>query len=288
MTKKKRLTAEEKLIRDAERAERRKVYREEKRKLLIKEAKNYSWLALIQSEDPNWYKFFGHSAVIYTQYVCKTLHITSSQLRPDGDGDPRSPEGVAIIRDRERLIQNLKRMNIKLVRETEWLTVFALPKAMTPGDYKQLEQANETRLIAANRLILPKEIFPKMSQEIRMMVREVYTRIRILPPVERRLAGDRMLTLCQEIQTGFLLVAMGEREAAEEFPRMLSLLRELSAVATILMDLGIVDGEKAYMLAVRITDVEKRIGSAMKRKEKEGGRMAAKTAAQGISDGEKE
>ena len=65
------------------------VYLEVKRRALKYEAGNYTQLVLVKTQDKDWWKMFGHSAVMYKHFVAPRLKL-KPKLLPDSDYDVKS------------------------------------------------------------------------------------------------------------------------------------------------------------------------------------------------------
>lgn len=174
----------------------RRAYIKLKKHTLESEKGNYTKLIFIHDR-ANWWKLFGHSAVIFYYEVAEWIHY-SCKLRSDTDYEAISKEGVVNIRDIYALDKKLAAFNINLLHSSPDYRVYNIGKKFTEGDIQHMQKERDAEWAKVNHIVLPKEVFPTLFSLERDLFLQVfytakkldsYTREYVMNPVVERVVG---------------------------------------------------------------------------------------------------
>lgn len=242
-------------------------YYDLKRRVLSWENNNYNKLAVI-SAGKGWYKMFGNSAVIYVCQLAKRLSL-KAELISDTDFEVATDKPVFLFREFDKFEERLKRLKIFRCSVDDGVYVFDLGYKVDACDISMMQKENEVVRARANKLVLPKEVFPGLRNELRVLARGIYEVARRMNPVAREMMGDEMVKICARSFEDFVEAANGHTDMRQYLKNTVSDLRKIDAKLLLISDLRLIDDNKNYNLILQVGKVQKKVAAALMKIEKE-------------------
>lgn len=241
-------------------------YYDLKQRVLKWENNNYDKLTVIDA-GKGWYKMFGNSAIIYVCQLAKRLSL-KAELISDTDFELTTDKPVYLFRDFEKLEERLKRLKIFRCSMEDGAYVFDLGYKVDACDLAMMQRENEILRERANKLVLPKEVFPGLRNELRMLARGVYEVVRKMNPAAREMMGDDMVKLCARLFENFVEAANGHTDMRQYLKNSVKDLRRLDAKLLLMSDLRLIEDDKNYNLIVQVGKAQKKVAGALMKVEK--------------------
>lgn len=181
------------------------LYKLYKRRVYELEPKNYTKLYFIRQHG-NWFRAFGHSAIIYHYDICSKIH-RRSKLLIDNDYTLRIPGGVVNVSDMDVLETKLNTAGYSLIVGNERCRVFNLGRRYTDAELKAMEEAREREIESINRVVEPKRIYPYLSRQLRQLFRDLYFALAKLDSYARHCVGEEIVHRALDLLTEYSLMA---------------------------------------------------------------------------------
>lgn len=238
--------------------DRKKAYLEVKRRALNYEKDNYTQLVAIKSNNGDWWKLVGHSAVMYKYMVAPRLRL-KPKLMPDSDYDEKSEEGVISIPDIDKFEERLKVGKIYLINSTEWTKVFDLGERVREEDYRLMVQEDEMKLKMANKLIMPEERMSELNNKAKSLLNIVHPAVRKMEGVARDVFGIEMDKRAVKAQMMILRAARGTVNVEDCLTETFDIAEDLYGYILVLMNLKLLDSKVIYNMAEAVVALESQI-----------------------------
>lgn len=242
------------------------LYYDVKRRVLGWEKDNYTKLAVVYG-GKGWYKLFDHSAIIYVCQLAKRLKM-KAELVSDTDFDVTTDSPVFLFRDFDRFEERLKKLKIYRSSVGDGVVVFDLGYKVDASDLVMMQKENEIIRERANKLVLPKEVFPGLRNEIRILAHGIYEEARKMEGVARKMMGEEMVSIITEMYVSFVEAANGHADMRLFLKAAVKDLRRLDALLLFLSDLRIIEDKKNYDLIIQVGRVQKKVAAALLKTEK--------------------
>lgn len=152
--------------------EQRKIYLRWKQEAMKHEKDNYSKLYVVH-EKKNWWKMFGHSAILFHYDVSKWANM-KSRLQTDSDYNIRSEEGNVNIKDVYEFDKLLAKVNVNLLFASDDLRIYNIGKKYTEEEINAMIRSEELEWAQANQTIKPKEVFPALYTFLLRLLSNLY------------------------------------------------------------------------------------------------------------------
>ena len=250
----------------SDRSEKERYY-DLKRRVLSWENDNYNKLAVVDA-GKGWYKMFGNSAIIYVCQLAKRLSL-KAELISDTDFELATDKPVFLFRELGKFEERLKRLKIFRCSMDDGVYVFDLGYKVDACDIASMQKENEIIRARANKLVLPKEVFPGLRNELRALARSVYEVVRRMNPVAREMMGDEMVKICARCFENFVEAANGHTDMRQYLKKTVKDLRRIDAKLLLISDLRLIEDNKNYNLILQVGKVQKKVAAALMKVEKE-------------------
>ena len=247
-------------------------YMDNKTKVLDLERKNKDKLYVVKTHKPGdeWYKMFGHSAIIYAFDLCPRLKRAVPKIHPDKDPQYGSIKttartGVVIVKSLKALKADMDRIGVKIVYNKDGLTEFKLEETYSLERLKELQNVEEQRWAEANKMVLPDIVMPALYSAIRATETEIFRMTCRMKPNEMTLVGDDMLLTVSNIMREYVKMANGW-DGKMHPEKFIAFAREstyrLRADVAIVMNERIVDASVVYRIEKKLETLELKITNA--------------------------
>lgn len=258
-------------------ANRRRIGRELKVKyeyckvvLLGLEKENYSHIFILKTAD-NWHKILSHSAILYKPIAKEkvTEGFRVPKLLSDGDFKDKAPIGVMSIRDLAALRVVLEKCGAKedasiTEADGDWIIAYKLDHKMTDKEFWSMEKEERELWDKANRLIVPKAIYPNLGIDIQEMIKLFYDVIRKQDKCFFDLLGRNALNNLSRLYTGLILAEKNYTKWDSYFKTAISIICDLEAFILMASSTRLIDSKVIVRMADTIARVEEDLKSAQK------------------------
>ena len=219
----------------------KRAYRLAKERIMDFEPKNRQYLVLLRSTN-GFFKMFEYSALFYALDLAPKMSMTVT-LQDDSDFVTKSRIGAVSLRDPEKLIAPLKKLNITQVHikdESGNFIVFKLPWQYDNKQIDMLIDKSEERMRRFNQLVMVDNAIPVLFLRLGELHSALLDNVRKMPgPVEREGYGFILLTLATELQCFYLAFANGKIDVVEFFEATKKRLDGIKYRTKVIADLGI-------------------------------------------------
>ena len=175
---------------------------------LKREDENFSKLFIIHEKD-DWWKMVGHSAIFFHYDVSNWINM-KSKLLPDSDYDCKSEDGVVNIRDIYALDSKLVKVKINPIDIKDDYRIYNIGKKYTLADIEAFKKAHAMEWARVNKIILPKEIYPKLFISLTELLNKIYFSTKKLEPYARDIIGSQMLKVIINLVRDYSLISNGK------------------------------------------------------------------------------
>lgn len=242
---------------DLEAKRRRKIYLEDKKRLLELEKDNYTQLMLLKTHD-GWWKMFGHSAVIYAKYVAPKTGV-KAKLHLDTDYQVVSEEGYVSIDDLKTFEHRVKPVGVYLLSEKERGAVFELGIRISEEDYITMLEEERMLIERANKLLMPVENLSELADAINKTMTVVHTATRKADGVVRELVMMDMDKALLNMQVKTTRMATGTLKMETGFSELTDIMAMLNAMMVTELKMRLVQPKTLYDMSYAIFNLQKKL-----------------------------
>ena len=246
----------------------RERYYDLKRRVLGWEKNNYTRLAVIKTGN-GWYKMFGHSAIVFVCQIAKRLDIPA-ELVSDSDYEQTSDEPVYLFKDLAKLEGRLKTLKIFRSSSEDGVMVFDLGYKVDAADLVAMQKEDQLVRERANKLVLPKEIFPGYRNELRILLGSIYEIVRKQNGVARELCGNSMMLICSRMMENFIEAANGHADMKQYMKTSVKDLRRIDAKLFVMSELRLETDNKIYNTMLQVAKTQKKAAGALQKLDHKG------------------
>ncbi len=216
----------------------KKVYAENKHKVMDFEKKNHGHLVLLCSTN-GFYKMFENSLHFYAFDIAPKLNIEAKVLS-DGDYEDKSQYGVTSVKNLKELEKKLGTLKIKRVvtkDKTGNIIMFKLPWEYSDKEIEKLIEQNSYDEQKFNHVIVAENIIPTLFLNLNELLKASYENVRRLEPVARETLGNYIITTCAEMVRVYIEMANGRMNELEGLKIIKNRLDKVKSQVKIIADL---------------------------------------------------
>ena len=239
---------------------------EYKKKLLKKEAMNYTRVYVMKNWD-GWLKVYDHSAVIVGKWLDGKLGRSYHVNEDRGYGEVAAYGAVSIppvqVGDFVRAMLNA---SLKLVNETDDELEFELGERVPQEDMVRMLHESELIDAKANEIVLPKEKLPNLKASTAVLIDLLYSLIREQKSGVKEVFLDDVEQRAVKMNKMVILTARGTIKLGKCLKDVLAAADELHADAKTMRELKLITARQYLELVNRIHDVEMEVKREIKRR----------------------
>lgn len=247
-------------------------YYEIKRRLIDFEMTNCTKIAVI-TDTNGMHKAIGNSAIILVCMISKKLGIFGYRLTDDTDYQVQTCEPICLIPNFLELEKILTgKGEMEETKNPSGRYVFTIGYRVDEADILAARKENELLVERANRLVMPKERYPKLRVELERTARMVYEMTHKMDGDVRGMIGNKMAERAIEMHVEFIEAANGHIGMRKYLLRTREGLSSLSSEVLTVMNLRLIDVEKAERLLEQISFAQKRLAGALENEQPKAGK----------------
>lgn len=264
-------------------------YQELKKKVLDREADNYSEIILLQDKEKpgdkkkRWWKVFGHSVYILKHKV-GAAHGLAYKIQEDSDFGIRSREGVILIPNLNNFVELMTRKGYKVSGKGAECIVIDIKEKLTIEQYQALVEIDKHLEKRLHTLVRPEYMVQDLYAAAKELDKKMDEMVRKLDQHSRDVYGDEMEKTTVWISRKLLRVARGSYDYKQYLEEMSERIEEIWGYIAVMMNRRAFAFEKIVEVAEALRGVEKQVERekiALKRKETNANNLKTKQAERG-------
>lgn len=232
----------------AEKRESYAEYRENKKKVLDLEKRNFQHLILFPASDKDtnkkkFYNMIGNSAVIYVHEIGPRIDRKPT-LRIDLDSGERSSVGMCSIADLKTFEEKMAGIGVKRMKEYkgyEDLVMFKLNREYSKDEIRGMIREHQKSLDTLNKILYAEVLHPDIHRQILDLKRIIPSKVKNMDKTYREVVGMKMVDTLMELVETYSQMAHGDIEELEGGKRMLLKLDMLLAEISMMSELQLWD-----------------------------------------------